>query len=57
MGEVVDEHARFGRLLVPGVKSPRALLVFSNELTRPVDLGIERCNLVRDWDHGFGWAS
>ena len=53
MGEVVDEHARFGRLIVLGVKAPRAPLVFSHELTRSVDLGIKRCDSVRDWVHGL----
>jgi hypothetical protein len=52
MGEVVDEHVRFGRLIVPGVNAPRAPLVFSHELTRPVDLGGKRCDSARDWFHG-----
>ena len=53
MGEVVDEHVRLGRLNVPGVKAPRAPLVFSQELTRSVELGIKRCDSVRDWVHGL----
>jgi len=48
MGEVVDEQVRC--LIVPGV---RALLVFSHELARPIDLGIKRCDSVRDWLHGL----
>jgi hypothetical protein len=28
-------------------------LVFSHELARPVDLGIKRCDSVRDWLHGL----
>ncbi len=53
MGEVVDEHVRLGRLNVPGVKAPHALSVFSHESTRSVDLGIKRCDSVRDWVHGL----
>jgi hypothetical protein len=52
MGEVVDEYERFGRLIVSGAKAPRALLVFGHELTRAVDLGTKRYDLVRDWIHG-----
>jgi hypothetical protein len=52
MGEVVNEHVRFGRLIVRGVNAPRALLVFSHELTGPLDLGGKRCDSVRDWFHG-----
>jgi hypothetical protein len=53
MGEVVDEHVRFGRLIVRGVKAPRAQLVFGQELTRSVELGIKRCDSVRDRVHGL----
>jgi hypothetical protein len=51
MGEVVDEHIRSGCLIVVGVKASRALLMFSHELTRPVDLGGKHCDSVREWIH------
>jgi|KBSMisStaDraftv2_1062788.scaffolds.fasta_scaffold41364_4 hypothetical protein len=53
MIEVVDEHVRSGNFIVPGVKALRNLFVFSNELTRPFDLGGKRCDSVCDWIHGL----
>jgi hypothetical protein len=54
MGEVVDELARFGRLIiVPRVEAPSALSFFSHELTGPFDLGIKR----REWRRVHGIAA
>jgi len=53
MGEVVDELARFGRLIVSRVEAPGALLFFSHELTGPFDLGIKR----REWWRVHGIAA
>jgi hypothetical protein len=54
MGEVVDEHVRFGCLIVAGVKASGTLLMFSQELTRPLDLGGKHCDSVREWIHWSG---
>jgi hypothetical protein len=53
MGEVVDELARFGRLIVPRVEASGALSFFSHELTGPFDLGIKR----REWRRVHGIAA
>jgi hypothetical protein len=53
MGEVVNEHAGFRRRIAPGVGAPGALLFFSQELTGPFDLGINR----REWERVHGIAA
>ena len=51
MGEVVDEHERFGHPIVSAAKALRAHLVFGHQLTRAVDLRIKRYDLVCDCLH------
>jgi hypothetical protein len=54
MSEVVNDDVRFGVLYVPRVKATGIPTVFSHEMARSLDLGIESCDLMRDWAHGGG---